>query len=157
MKIQQNEKSARKSNKKHLGKSEKTSPKWANFHKNTPNMPLAVHWNSKSAIKFEKKTIRKTDICKKQAQKTSKFQLKQSQKQATRKPSKKHRSSTKKQAQFRGKNARLAALLAAIEKTRLQIAEKQWPLLQLKKEWWWFRALKNAQFTLIFVGNRPHA
>jgi len=30
-------------------------------------MPLAVHWNSKSAVKFEKKAIRKTEICKKQA------------------------------------------------------------------------------------------
>jgi len=25
------------------GKSEKTSPKWANFHKITPNMPSGVH------------------------------------------------------------------------------------------------------------------
>jgi len=36
-----------------------------------------------------KKAIRKAEICKKQAQKTSKFQLKQAQKQATRKSSKK--------------------------------------------------------------------
>jgi len=53
-------------------------------------MSLAVNWNSKSSIKFEKKTIRKTEICKKQTQKTSKFQLKQAQKQATHKPSKKY-------------------------------------------------------------------
>jgi len=33
----------------------------------------------KIAIKFEEKAIRKTEICKKQAQKTSKFQLKQAQ------------------------------------------------------------------------------
>ena len=52
-------------------------------------MLLAVNSNNKSAIKFEKKAIRKTEICKKQAQKTSKFQLKQAQKQATRKSSKK--------------------------------------------------------------------
>ena len=39
----------------------------------------------KSAIKFVKKAIRKTEICKK----TSKFYLQQAQKQATRKPSKK--------------------------------------------------------------------
>jgi len=44
-------------------------------------MPVAVNWISKSAIKFEKKAIRKTEICKK----TRKFQLKQAQKQATRK------------------------------------------------------------------------
>jgi len=43
----------------------------------------------KIAIKFEEKEIRKREICKKQAQKTSKFQLKQVQKQATRKSSKK--------------------------------------------------------------------
>ena len=43
-------------------------------------MPLAVKWNTKSAIKFDKKAICKTEICKKQAQKTSKFQLKQTQK-----------------------------------------------------------------------------
>ena len=46
-------------------------------------MLSAVNSNNKSAIKFEKKAIRKTEICKKQAQKTSKFQLKQAQKQAT--------------------------------------------------------------------------
>jgi len=49
-------------------------------------MPLAVNWKSKSAIKFEKKAIRKTEIYKKQAQKTSKFHLQQAQKHATRKP-----------------------------------------------------------------------
>jgi len=43
----------------------------------------------KISIKFEEKAIGKTEICKKQAQKTSKFQLKQAQKQATRKSSKK--------------------------------------------------------------------
>jgi len=53
--------------KKQWSKCEKTCPKWANFRKNTPNMPLAVNWNSKTAIKFEKKAIRKTEICKKQA------------------------------------------------------------------------------------------
>jgi len=42
----------------------------------------------KIAIKIEEKAIRKTEICKKQAEKTSKFQLKQAQKQATRKSSK---------------------------------------------------------------------
>jgi len=49
-------------------------------------MPLAVTWNSKTATKFEKKAICKTEICKKQAQKTSKFQLQQAQEQATHKP-----------------------------------------------------------------------
>ena len=38
---------------------------------------------------MKKKATRKTEICKKQAQKTSKFQFKQAQKQATRKSSKK--------------------------------------------------------------------
>jgi len=36
-------------------------------------MPLAVKWNGKSAIKFEEKAIRKTEIFKKRAKKTSKF------------------------------------------------------------------------------------
>jgi len=70
------------------GKSEKTCPKWASFHKNTPNMPLAVNWNSKSAIKFEKSNPQKRNLLK-TSQKTTKFQLKQVQKQATRKSSKK--------------------------------------------------------------------
>jgi len=43
-----------------------------------------------------KKAIRKTEICKQQAQKTSKFQVKQAQKQATRK-------STKSKPKFAGK------------------------------------------------------
>jgi len=88
--------------KNHGGKSEKTSPKWANFHKSTSNMPLAVNWNSKSALKFEKKPIFKTEICKNKPKKTSKFQLKQAQKQAARKSSKKPQFH-KKQAQIRGK------------------------------------------------------
>ena len=90
---------------------QKTSAKWANFHKNMPNVPLAVNWNGKSAIKTGKKAICKTELCKKQAQKTSKFQLKQAQKQATRKSSKKTRNSTEKQAQIRGENARLVTLM----------------------------------------------
>jgi len=75
--------------KKQGGKSGKTSRKWPKFYKNTPNMPSAVNWNSKECHKIWKKAIGKTEICKKQAQKTSKFQLKQAQKQATRKSSKK--------------------------------------------------------------------
>jgi len=66
-------------------------------------MPLAVNCNSNTAIKFLKKAIRKTEICKKQAQKTSKFQLQQAQKQATRKPSKKPASPDKNKPKFAGK------------------------------------------------------
>jgi len=66
-------------------------------------MPLAVNWKSKSAIKFEKKAIRKTEMCKKQAQKTSKFHLQQAQKQATRKPSKKPATPQKNKPNFAGK------------------------------------------------------
>ena len=71
MKIQQNEKSATKFNEKAGRQIRKNKPKMIKFYKNTPNMPSAVNWNSKSAIKFEKKAIGKTEICKKQAQKTS--------------------------------------------------------------------------------------
>jgi len=73
-------------------------------------MPLAVKWNGKSAIKFEEKAICKTEIFKKQAQKTSKIQLKQAQKQATRKSSKKTSNSTKTLARIHGKAARLETL-----------------------------------------------
>ena len=66
-------------------------------------MLLAVNSNNKSAIKFEKKAIRKTEICKKQAQKTSKFQLKQAQKQATRKSSKNPQLHKKNKPKFAGK------------------------------------------------------
>ena len=66
--------------KKQGGKSEKTNPKWANFHKNTPNVPLAVNWNSKSAIKFDKTSNPQNRNLQKTSPKTSKFQLKQAQK-----------------------------------------------------------------------------
>jgi len=52
-------------------------------------MPLAVNWNSKNAKKIWKKAIHKAEICRKTSPKTSKFQLKQAQKQATRRSSKK--------------------------------------------------------------------
>jgi len=45
------------------------------LQKNTPSVLLAVNSNNKSAIKFEKKAICKTEICKKQAQKTSNPQV----------------------------------------------------------------------------------
>jgi len=57
----------------------------------------------KIAIKFDEKAIRKTEICKKQAQNTSKFQLKQAQKQATRKSSKKPATPPKNKSKFAGK------------------------------------------------------
>jgi len=67
-------------------------------------MLLAVNSNNKSAIKFEKKAIRKTEICKKQAQKTNKFQLKQATRKSSKKPPQKI------QAEICGKTARLATL-----------------------------------------------
>ena len=63
----------------------------------------AVNSNNTSAIKFERKAIRKTEICKKQAQKTSKFQLKQAQKQATSKSSKKPATPKKNKPKLAGK------------------------------------------------------
>jgi len=53
-----------------------------------------------------KKAIHRREIFKK----TSKFQLKQAQKQATRKSSEKSATPQTKQAQIRGKTARLATL-----------------------------------------------
>jgi len=70
------------------------------FQKNKPKMNTftqkhaqigffsSVGWNSKSAIKFQKEAMRKTEICEKQSEKTSNFQRKQVQKQATCKSSK---------------------------------------------------------------------
>jgi len=63
----------------------------------------------KSATQFEKQQSTKQKSGK-QAQKTSKFQLKQTQKQATRMSSQKLAIPQKKQARIRGKNARLATL-----------------------------------------------
>ena len=58
----------------------------------------------KIAIRFEEKAIRKTEICKKQVKKTSKFQLKQAQKQATRTSSRKPANPQKKnKPKFAGK------------------------------------------------------
>jgi len=54
--------------------------------------------------------LEKSNLENRNLQKNSKFLLKQAQKQATRK-FKKKRNSTKKQAQIRGKNARLATLM----------------------------------------------
>jgi len=84
------------------GKFEKTSPKWANFHKNKPNMPLAINWNNKSAIKFETKAIGKTNL-QKTSSKNKQFQLKQAQKQATRKSSGKPATPQKNKPKFAGK------------------------------------------------------
>jgi len=71
-----------------------------------PKLLLAVNWNRKSAINFERKAIHKTNL-----PKTSKFQLKQLQKQVNHKSSKKPATSQKKQAQIHGENARLITLL----------------------------------------------
>jgi len=49
-------------------------------------MPSTVNWNSKKCHKMWKKAIGKTEICKKQAQKTSKFQLKQGTRKSSKKP-----------------------------------------------------------------------
>ena len=57
------------------------------------------------AMKFDKKANRNLEICNKQAQKTSNFNI---NKQPV--SLKKNRKSTKKQAQIRGKTARLAIL-----------------------------------------------
>ena len=55
-----------------------------NFIKPHPHAFLSK-LKPKIAINFEEKAIRKTEIRKKQVKKTSKFQLKSAQKQATRK------------------------------------------------------------------------
>jgi len=85
----------------------KNKPKTGNLTEKQAQHPLAWKLNKtkksarklKSAIKFEKKAIRKTEICKK----TSKFYLQQAQKQATRKPSKNPQLHKKNKPNFAGK------------------------------------------------------
>jgi len=72
-KIQQNKKSAGKSNKKQSGTSEKTNPKWAYFHKQTPKLPLAINFNRKTDIKFEKEQSTKQKSAKSKPKKQANF------------------------------------------------------------------------------------
>jgi len=67
---------------------------------------VSTKLKEQNAIQFEKKAIRKTESCKKQAQKARKFQLKQAQKQATRKSSKKPATPQKNKPKFAGKTQR---------------------------------------------------
>jgi len=85
----------------------KTSNKLTIFSQKHTEYAFMSKLKHEIAMKFDEKSIRKTEIWKKQAQKTSKFQLKQAQKQAT-------RNSTKKQAQIHGKTARLATLMLVL-------------------------------------------
>jgi len=71
-------------------------------------MPLAINWNSKSAVKFEKK-----QSAKQKSAKIKQISIKTSNLQAF----KKNRNSTKKQAQIRGKTARLAFGNTGMERT----------------------------------------
>ena len=74
------------------------------------NMFLAVNWNSKDAIKFEKKSNPQKQKSAKDKPKTSKFQFKQAQKTSNPQVSKKTHNFTKKQAQIHGKTTTLATL-----------------------------------------------
>jgi len=100
--MQQNEKSASKLNKKAWWQIRKNKPKMTKFSQKHTHV-FRSKLKQKVVIKFEEKTIRKTEICKKQAQKTSKFQLKQTQKQATRKSSKIPSTSQNNKPKFAGK------------------------------------------------------
>jgi len=62
----------------------KSKPKMIKFSQKHAQYAFRSKLKQKIAIKIEEKAIRKTEICKNQTQKTSKFQLKQ----ATRKSSK---------------------------------------------------------------------
>jgi len=80
--------------------------------KNKPNMTKFSQKYAQYAFSKRLKQQKCHEICKKSnlqnrnLQKTSKFELKQAQKYATRKSSKKPATSQKKQAQIRGKTAR---------------------------------------------------
>ena len=96
-------KSARKSNKKSWWQIRKNKFKITKFSPKHSQYAFRNKLKQKIAIKFEEKAIGKTEICKKQAQKTSKLQLKQAQKQATRKFSKKTSIPQKNKPNFAGK------------------------------------------------------
>jgi len=81
----------------------KNKPKITKFSQKHAQNAFRNKLKQKIAINFEEKAIGKTKICKKQAQKTSKFQLKQAQKQATRKFSKKPATPQKNKPNFVGK------------------------------------------------------
>jgi len=102
MKIQQNEKSARKLNKKSGRQIRKNKPKISKFSKNTPNMPLAVHRNSKSAINV-KKSNPQNRILPKTSPKNKQITIKTSSKTSNPQAFKKNRNSTKNKPKFAGK------------------------------------------------------
>jgi len=76
--MQQNEKAGSKVNKKSGWQIWKNKPKMTKFSQKHAQYQYAFRskLKQKIATKFEEKAIRKTEICKKQAQKTRKFQLK---------------------------------------------------------------------------------
>jgi len=78
-KTQQNEKLARKSNKKSGWQIRKNKPKMSIFSQKHAQHTFRSKFKQQNCHKIWKKAIPKTEICKKQAQKTSKFQLKQAQ------------------------------------------------------------------------------
>ena len=69
---------------------------------------------------MKKKATRKTEICKKQAQKTSKFQFKQAQKQATRKSSKKPATPQKKTSSNLQENRKVGNTAASLTTAELR-------------------------------------
>jgi len=83
--MQKNKISARKLNEKAWWQIRKNKPKMTKISQKHAQYAFRSKLKQTISIKFEEKAIRKTEICKKQAQETSKFQLKQAQKQATRK------------------------------------------------------------------------
>jgi len=96
---------------KQRGESEKTSPKWANLHKNTPKFCFEVNWRAKVPWNLKKKGIRKIENCKKTSPKNKQILIKTCPKTSKPQVFKKAANPQKKQAQIRGKTARLATLL----------------------------------------------
>jgi len=93
--MQQNEKSASKLNKKAWWQIRKNKTKITKFSQKHAQYALRSKLKQKIAIIFEKKEIRKTEICKKQAQRTSKIQLKQATRKSSRKPANPQKSKPK--------------------------------------------------------------
>jgi len=71
--MQQNEKSATKLNKKAWWQIRKNKPKMTKFSQKHAQYAFRSKLKHKIAIQFEEKVIRKTEICKKEAQKQANF------------------------------------------------------------------------------------
>jgi len=104
-------KTAGKLNKNQGDKSEKTSPNWANFHKNTPKIACSSRLKQQKRHKIWKNSNPQN----RSLQKNKQISIETSPQISNPQVFKKSRNSTKKLAQIRGKIARLATLPCSLQ------------------------------------------